>query len=209
MRGLDGNDTYYVDASWDIVLEADGGGTDIVYTSTSFSLANQFAEHLIMMGEDPMRGVGNQLNNLIVGNTANNIIHGGAGDDTLTGGDGIDILTGGAGRDDISGDAGIDIFVFMDLTDSRPEDGATDRIFGFARGQDRIDLRLIDASATLANDQAFVLDANGSFSEGEIRQTLQGPDLLLEFNADGDAAIEMAILLTSQVAPLTETDFIL
>jgi hypothetical protein len=68
---------------------------------------------------------------------------------------------------------------------------------------------LIDASTTLAGDQAFVLDSDGSFSEGEIRQTVEGPNVLIEFNADTDASSEMSILLASRGTFITSADIVL
>ena len=208
MIGLAGNDIYYVDASWDRVIEADGEGIDTVYATSSFSLSNQFAESLLLVGPDNATGTGNQLNNLIAGNDAYNVLRGAGGDDTLTGGDGDNTLDGGAGRDYMVGGADRDTFVFRALTESGNTAATADRSSGFATG-DKIHLRLIDASATLADDQAFVLDTDGSFSEGEIRQSLVGPDLLIELNADADAAPEMAIIVTSQIAPLASADFVL
>ena len=55
-----------------------------------------------------------------------------------------------------------------------------------------------------------MLDTNGSFSEGEIRQTVTaGGHLLLEFNADADAAPDMSILLRDHTTLLTSGDFLL
>jgi Ca2+-binding RTX toxin-like protein len=208
MIGLGGNDTYYVEGVWDRVVEADAGGIDTVYASGSFSLASHFAESLLLIGEDPANGTGNQLNNAIVGNSSNNVINGGGGEDTLTGGDGNDAMNGGAGRDFMIGESGGDVFIFTALIDSGTMLSAADQIHNFASG-DKINVRLIDASTTLANDQAFVLDTDASFSEGEIRQMVQGHNVLVEFNADTDVSSEMSILLTSRTTLLTSVDFVL
>lgn len=208
MMGLGGNDTYYVDATWDRVVEADGGGIDTVYAYASFSIAFQFVENLMLSGEDPMNGIGNQLNNGIVGNGANNVIRGGGGDDTIYGGDGYDTIYGGVGREFMYGESGNDVFVFTGTADSGTTFSTADQIFEFVSG-DRIHVRLIDASTTLAGDQAFVLDSDGSFSEGEIRQTVEGPNVLIEFNADTDALSEMSILLASRGTFITSADIVL
>jgi Ca2+-binding RTX toxin-like protein len=106
-------------------------------------------------------------------------------------------LTGGFGRDD---------FVFSTVTDSAI-DATRDRVTDFTKGWDDITLTAIDANQAVASDQAFVLDVNGIFSAGEIRQTQLGSDLLIELNTDPDAAPEMSILLLKVTGRLTAADF--
>jgi len=90
MIGGAGHDIFFVDSSADKVIEADGGGTDTVNASASFSLAGQFAEHLTLTGSGHIDGTGNGLANTILGNAGNNVLDGGAGSDVLNGGLGND-----------------------------------------------------------------------------------------------------------------------
>ena len=82
-----------------------------------------------------------------------------------------------------------------------------DQITDFAAG-DKIDVAAIDAIAG-GGFNAFKLDAGGAFSAGEIRQTVSGGNLLLDFNVDGDATAEMSVVLIGQTAPLSVGDFVL
>ncbi|WP_426955242.1 family 16 glycosylhydrolase [Muricoccus radiodurans] len=84
-----GNDAYYVDAG-DIVIEADGGGNDVVYASANYSLgAGQEIEFLnANAGSVGLALTGNELANRLTG---------GGGADTLAGGAGNDLYYVGAG----------------------------------------------------------------------------------------------------------------
>lgn len=146
----------------------------------------------------------------IKGLAGSDVLSGLAGNDTLWGGDGNDVLNGGAGRDILIGGAGADDFVFLATSDSAPSTSTRDAISnGFSRGADDIVVSSIDANAALAGNQAFALDTNGSFSQGEIRQTVQSGRLLVEFNTDGDSAAEMAFMVEGLTNPLAATDFVL
>jgi serralysin len=105
MNGGKGNDTYIVDDAGDTVTEsltaAQGGGTDLVKSSVSFSLGDNL-EKLTLTGTDDIDGSGNTLANTIIGNAGNNTLDGGAGVDTLIGGAGndtyiVDLKTTGTG----------------------------------------------------------------------------------------------------------------
>ena len=146
----------------------------------------------------------------IKGGAGRDVLSGFAGNDTLSGGDGNDILKGGAGKDILIGGMGADDFVFLAASDSAAASSTRDVINdGFSRGFDEIVVSNIDANAGLAGNQAFALDTNGSFSQGEIRQTVQNNGVLVEFNTDGDAAAEMAILVEGLTSTLAGTDFVL
>jgi Ca2+-binding RTX toxin-like protein len=111
MIGGLGNDTYYVDHTQDIVIEAAGEGTDTIVSSISIPIASPLVanvENLWLIDpanpQDPAAkwakdGAGNQLNNLIVGNSTDNKLYGYGGDDSLRGGAGNDTLDGGEGND--------------------------------------------------------------------------------------------------------------
>lgn len=152
---------------------------------------------------------GNDAANLLEGNRGANVIRGMGGDDTLKGGAGADTLIGASGQDTLLGGGGADDFVFHSVSDSAPGSTSQDVINKFAKGSDDIVVSGIDANEEFLGNQSFVLDANGSFSAGEIRQTLSGSTLLIEFNTDSDSAAEMAIQIRGVTSALASTDFIL
>jgi len=78
-----GNDWYGVDAG-DIVVEAAGGGIDVVASSVSYTLAAE-VEQLVLSGSAAINGTGNELDNYLQGNDAANVLDGGAGADFLNG----------------------------------------------------------------------------------------------------------------------------
>ena len=69
----------------------------------------------------------------LTGGAGDDLLIGHGGDDVLTGGAGDDRLVAGTGADTLEGGAGADLFVFE-------ADGRADRISGFEKGTDRIDL---------------------------------------------------------------------
>ena len=98
MAGLGGDDTYFVNASGQTVVESASAGHDTVYSSVTFTLGDN-VEDLYLTGTTAIDGTGNGLNNFIDGNSAANVLTGGDGDDVLDGGTGIDTLIGGSGND--------------------------------------------------------------------------------------------------------------
>lgn len=151
-----------------------------------------------LLGVSSWSLTGNEGANVLTGNAGANALSGAGGDDRLIGGGGADTLAGGAGADD---------FVFLAASDSV---GATrDVVASFQVGLDDIDVSAIDAKVGLSGNQAFALDTNGSFSAGEVRQTLVSGGLLIEFNTDSDTTAEMAVFVQGLAARLAATDFLL
>ena len=96
LTGLGGNDLYLVNNAGTSVIEAVGGGTDVVTASTSFTLAVGSEVETIQtsnaLGVTVINFTGNALAQSITGNQAANILNDGAtgAADTLTGLDGND-----------------------------------------------------------------------------------------------------------------------
>lgn len=84
MTGLAGDDTYYVDDAGDLVVESNGGGTDLVHSAISYTLPGN-VEHLVLSGSAAINGTGNDLNNSLNGNAADNVLDGLTGTDTMAG----------------------------------------------------------------------------------------------------------------------------
>ena len=143
---------------------------------------------------------------LLLGMANTDLIGNGSGN-VLVGNKGANLLKGMGGADTLKGGAGADDFVFTTPGQSGPQ--ARDTIVDFARGVDDIVLAGLDANTGRSGDQAFALDLNGSFSAGEIRQTVTTSGLLLEVNTDSDSAADMAILLKGLGAPLAASDFMM
>jgi Ca2+-binding RTX toxin-like protein len=92
MFGTEGNDTFIVDSTGDLIFETaagSAGGTDTVHSSVNHTLATN-VERLSLTGIGNVNATGNTLVNLIIGNSGNNFIDGKLGSDNLTGGLGLD-----------------------------------------------------------------------------------------------------------------------
>lgn len=110
MEGGDGNDTYIVDTTTDVLIEASNvldtsgkikaGWIDTVQSDVNFTLASLLNfENLSLGGSSATVGTGNVNDNLLRGNSLANTLNGLAGNDTLDGSAGADNLIGGAGND--------------------------------------------------------------------------------------------------------------
>lgn len=120
MYGGADNDTYYVNATGDKVVELSSGGTDTVVSSINYTLGAN-VENLELAGEVTV-GRGNELNNTItVGNDWEGdegdypSLYGNAGNDSLYGGFSNDYLDGGTGGDYMAGGAYNDTYVVDQL----------------------------------------------------------------------------------------------
>jgi uncharacterized delta-60 repeat protein len=89
MAGGAGADTYLVDQLGDAIVEAAGGGHDVVRAGLSWTLADE-VEELQLTGGAALSGTGNGLDNVLIGNAGANLLDGGAGADRLVGGRGND-----------------------------------------------------------------------------------------------------------------------
>jgi Ca2+-binding RTX toxin-like protein len=90
MIGGSGDDTYYVDNVGDNVIERDGGGSDLINSSVSYSLKGRYVETLTLTGTTNINATGNNLANTLNGNAGNNVLDGQGGADTMSGGLGDD-----------------------------------------------------------------------------------------------------------------------
>jgi len=105
-----GDDTYYVDSTLDGITEGASAGTDLVYSSVTFTLAANI-ENLTLTETGVninINAAGNSANNILTGNSGNNILNGGPGIDTLNGGDGDDTYVVDTLTDTITDSAGTD-----------------------------------------------------------------------------------------------------
>jgi Ca2+-binding RTX toxin-like protein len=109
LEGGDGDDTYFVDTFLDVVIEAPGGGTDIVFASGNYIMAAE-VENATINTTGNIDILGNDLPNIITGNAERNGLAGLGGNDTIFGGDGDDPIDGGTGADSMAGGNGVDTY---------------------------------------------------------------------------------------------------
>jgi Ca2+-binding RTX toxin-like protein len=204
--GRGGNDTYHVDDAKDVVIESEEGGSDVVISSISHTLAND-VETLILSGSGATNGTGNVGSNNITGTQGNNVLSGdkgddsldgSAGDDTLDGGDGADILQGGIGADTMIGGAGNDSYYVDSAGDQVIEvgPGGDDTVYSsidFVAGDyiDRVDLvGDADINVTGSNQGTFIWGNDGANSltglDGADELHGQGGDDTLSGGAGND-----------------------
>ena len=82
MNGGNGNDTYIVDNTSDVIEEFFGYGVDTVRASISYTLRSN-VENLTLAETNDIDGTGNELDNVLTGNSRVNTLRGLAGNDTL------------------------------------------------------------------------------------------------------------------------------
>ena len=143
------------------------------------------------------------------GTSGDDTLSGGAGRDVLDGRDGNDVLKGGPGRDTLIGGAGDDVFVFAHRADLGLG-SQKDVIVDYQRGNDKIDLRNLDANTLSGKDNAFsiILKGHQKFTQaGQLRYDAKTG--ILSGNTDKDAAAEFQILLKNKPAFLSLSDFLL
>ncbi|ESQ74096.1 tail fiber protein [Asticcacaulis sp. AC402] len=92
LTGGTGNDTYYIQNAGDNVVEVSGGGSDVIFSTVTYSLNLRYAETLNLTGSANINATGNSLGNTLGGNDGNNTINGKGGADNLSGGFGADIF---------------------------------------------------------------------------------------------------------------------
>ena len=93
LQGADGNDSYVVDSTTDIIVETQSGGTDTILSSVSFNISDvDNIENLTLTGAATIDGTGNALANTLIGNSAANALAGGEGDDVYFVGAGDEVF---------------------------------------------------------------------------------------------------------------------
>lgn len=201
MVGGIGNDTYYVDNSGDSVIESTNSGTDTVVSTINQAL-HASVERLVLSGSADINGTGNSLANSIFGNGGDNILNGGSGNDRLVGNAGDDILIGGLGRDVLTGGTGNDCFSFRDVS--------TDRITDFTSGQDKLDLKSLDANSSLTGNQALTFIGTHAFTHtaGELHYQVIGGNTFVSADFNGDGSADFTLQLDG-LHTLTSHDFVL
>lgn len=153
--------------------------------------------------------IGDSNANGLSGLEGNDLLQGGGGNDDLQGGDGNDVLSGEAGADVMTGGAGADTFLFGTPGDSTAR-GDRDLILDFARRQDRIDLRQLDADADTRGNQAFEFIGKQKFGrdEGELRYQFRNGDTVIEADIDGNGKADFSFVLEGEIK-MTEGLFLL
>ncbi len=161
MSGGTSNDVYFVDSTFDVIVEGADEGIDTVKASISYTILSEI-EKVILTGT-ALGGTGYERANIITGNSKGNTLNGFGGNDTLTGaagadtlagGNGNDRLTGGAGNDSLSGGAGRDRFIYTTTSAYTATAVGTDTILDFSLNNDKIvlDLTTFTALSSLAGN---------------------------------------------------------
>jgi hypothetical protein len=94
LQGLGGNDIYFTDVATVQIIEANGGGSDQLYTSVSFVLSSSEVELLSTNSHAATTAInltGNSNDQTLLGNQGANVLHGGGGTDILVGYGGNDV----------------------------------------------------------------------------------------------------------------------
>jgi Ca2+-binding RTX toxin-like protein len=209
--GDDGNDVLRGGAGTD---QLDGGnGIDTaLYTENAVGVTIK-----LEVGNGTGGGVGGTAQGDVLYSIEN--VYGGSGGDALQGSGvanglvgnaGNDVLIGMGGADTLVGGAGADRFIYGSAGQS-PAGAGADRITDFSHAQgDHIDLVSIDASTTVAGNQAFSFIGAGAFTgvAGQLRAVVSGGNTTVLGDVNGDHVADFQINLTGAVV-LVAGDFVL
>lgn len=202
MSGGTGDDTYVIETlGFDgAVTEDADGGIDTVRSYADLELSAN-VENLTLLGFAE-RGVGNELDNLIVAAERGGRIYGGAGNDTLIGGAGTDLLEGGSGADQMSGGGGDDQYVVDNAGDVILEEAGGG---GNSETQEVIDT--IKGNWSWLPGAAGVVDAVVEYVRARPGQDIVWPDMVAAIEQQGVGDTWILSLYQSQFEPLTTLDY--
>jgi Ca2+-binding RTX toxin-like protein len=202
LEGGPGDDLYRVTEAGVTVVEGANAGTDLVFSTVSFTLGNH-VENLTLIGGATADGIGNTAANILLGNNAANLLDGGSGHDSLSGAGGNDTLVGGAGADTLAGGNGFDVFRY-----ALPTHG-TDRVNDYLVAQDTIEISAagfgggLVAGMAIDEPDRFVANTTGlaTSAAGTGQFIYETDTLTLWFDADGMGGAVARALLTFASAP--------
>lgn len=187
LNGGSGNDTYDVSDGHETIIEAAGGGNDLVYVSTDYTLnAGAQVETIStywQYGDQDFDITGNELAQTIIGNFGSNTLDGGAGNDTLIGLGGADTFAFttalGSGNVDWIADfeTGIDIISLSQAIFAALPPGDLDpEALAIGSAASEADDRIIYNATT----GALFYDADGSGSGDQIQFATLEPNLAIQ-----------------------------
>ncbi|ODU32494.1 MAG: hypothetical protein ABS93_00265 [Thiobacillus sp. SCN 62-729] len=180
LEGGAGDDTYSVDSTGDVVVENANEGTDMVWSTITYTLGTNI-ENLTLTGASAINGTGNIGDNIVTGNNAANILSGGAGNDILQGVGGNDTVTdtsgnnlfsGGAGVDTLTGSSGNELYIGGSGNDVI-NTGAGSDIVAFNRGSG------VD-TISFSNGQDNTLSLGGGIRNTDLAFRKSSNDLILD-----------------------------
>ncbi len=116
LRGMAGNDTFFLHNDGDVVDGGSGNDTadyslysgKVNVTLGGSNIDNLTSIENVFGASDDDTLIGDANDNILDGRSGNDTLNGGAGNDTLIGGAGNDTLIGGSGNDILQGGSGID-----------------------------------------------------------------------------------------------------
>jgi len=163
MTGGADNDLYVVASAGDAIVEEAGGGLDLVFAWTTYTLPNE-VEQLSIVGYGELDATGNAGANRLDGNDSANVLRGLGGDDLLNGSGGNDTLIGGAGNDWLDGGPGADRLEGGTGDDTYEAYSLDDQIVELAgQGVDIVRVSSIPAYTLGANVENMLLIGNADF----------------------------------------------
>ncbi len=173
LQGENGDDTYILKDTKDIIIDTDGANTiklNNLFTG-SLSLSNTIGYDYTSAKIGTIDATASSKNLILVGNaTSSTLVKGGAGRDSITGGSGNDTIYGGSGNDTLRGGEGINELYGGDGNDLFIVDGhenllAPNAIIDGGKGTDT--LKLISSDASGSPDGYFYHDSD---NDGIIEQ---------------------------------------
>ncbi|HSV71345.1 MAG TPA: calcium-binding protein [Methylibium sp.] len=205
LTGGAGDDIFYVDAAGDVVVEAGGGGSDLVRSQVDYTLGAT-VENLTLAGGAVIDGTGNATANRINGSGTSNALAGLGGNDTIVGAAGADSLDGGAGNDTLTGGVGADVFQFSSALDAATN---VDSITDFNRATDRFDLddAVFAGIGPVGQLAASALRLGGAAVDADDRVIYDTATGNLSYDADGSgagAAVLFATLTPGTIATIVD-----
>lgn len=203
------------DGIYDLTLDiSDGGGGRDIGNGTIVSGIERVT--LLFATDGAVDFIGGALNDTVTSGKQDDTLDGRGGQDILAGNWGNDVISGGAGGDTIvggyhsdtlAGGPGTDLFEYDSVNDSTL--AFFDTINGFISGEDKIDLRIIDADEGDVADDDFTFIGSAAFSgeAGELRVVRSGGLLgftTIRADTDGDTFTDFYIRLSFK--PIVQKD---